>query len=77
MKTVTQHEVKDKVLHLLEMVQRGEEITIEQNHKNIAVIISYETYRKQRERPLGILKGKASCTLHNDFAISDEELLTL
>lgn len=77
MKTVTQNEVKNNVLHLLDMVQRGEEITIEHNHKNIAVIISYDTYKKQRERPLGILKGKATYTLRNDFAITDEELLAL
>ncbi|MCP4398231.1 MAG: type II toxin-antitoxin system Phd/YefM family antitoxin [bacterium] len=77
MKTVTQNEVKNNVLHLLEMVQGGEEIMIKHDHENIAVIISYDKYRKHRERPLGILKGKATYTLHNDFAITDEELLTL
>jgi prevent-host-death family protein len=77
MKTVTQNEIKNNFLQFLEMVRGGEEIMIEQNHENIAVIISYETYQKQRERPLGILKGKATYKMSDDFAITDEELMTL
>ena len=79
MKAVTHNEVKKNFLHILEMVQRGEEIMIrnEQNQKNIAVIIPYDTYQKRRERPLGILKGKATYTIKNDFTITDEELVTL
>jgi antitoxin (DNA-binding transcriptional repressor) of toxin-antitoxin stability system len=79
MKAVTHNDVKKNLLQILEMVQRGEEIMIrnEQNQENIAVIISYETYQKRRERPLGILKGKASYQIRNDFMITDEELVTL
>ncbi len=28
-----------------------------------------------KQRPLGLLKGKASCHIAEDFSISDEELL--
>ncbi len=30
-----------------------------------------------KQRPLGLLKGKASCHIADDFSISDEELLRL
>jgi hypothetical protein len=39
--------------------------------------MSYDAYQKRRERPLGILKGKAMYTIKNDFTITDEELVTL
>ena len=32
---------------------------------------------EKQERPLGILKGKASYKIKDDFKITDEELLTL
>jgi len=43
----------------------------------VAVIISYEKYKNNQERPLGILKGKATYKIRDDFKITDEELLTL
>jgi len=45
--------------------------------EKIAVIISYEKYEKQKERPLGILKGKANYKIKKNFKINDEELFTL
>ncbi len=79
MKTVTHNDIKKNFLHILEMVQRGEEIMIrnEQDQEYIAVIMSYDAYQTQRERPLGILKGKATYKINTDFTITDEELLTL
>ena len=61
------------------MVKSGEDIIIknEENQKNVAVIISYEKYKNNQERPLGILKGKATYKIRDDFKITDEELLTL
>jgi len=79
MKAVTRSDVKENFGHFLDMVQQGEEIMIRNEHsqKTIAVIVSYATYQTRRERPLGILKGKATYTIKHDFTITDDELLTL
>ena len=79
MKALTQNEVIRDIFKILEMVKSGEEIIIknEENQENMAVIISYEKYRNKQERPLGILKGKATYKIKDDFKITDEELLTL
>jgi len=79
MKICTPDDVKTNLLQILDMVQQGEEVTIQNavNLENIAVIVSYYTYHKKPRRSLGILKGKATCTIKNDFAITDEELLNL
>ncbi len=79
MKALTQNEVTKNILKVLEMVRSGEEIIIknEENQENVAVIISYEKYKSKQERPLGILKGKATYKIKDDFKITDEELLIL
>ncbi len=85
MKALTYNEVIDDILKILEMVQSGEEIVIKnvKTQENVAVIVPYKNYRrkssskKKQERPLGILKGKASYRIKEDFKITDEELLTL
>jgi hypothetical protein len=79
MKALTQNEVIKNILKILEMVKSGEEIIIknEENQENVAIIISYEKYKSQQERPLGILKGKATYKIKDDFKITDEELLAL
>ncbi len=79
MKTLTQNELIKNILKILELVKGGEEIIIkdEQNQEEVAVIISYKKYKNKQERPLGILKGKASYKIKDDFEITDQELLTL
>ncbi len=79
MKTLTQNELIKNILKILELVKGGEEIIIkdEQNQEEVAVLISYEKYKNKQERPLGILKGKASYKIKDDFEITDQELLTL
>ncbi len=79
MQTLTQNELKDNVLKVLELVENGEEILIRKgnNKKNIAVLIPYPQYKQKKERHLGILKGKASYKIKDDFKITDEELLSL
>jgi len=79
MKTLTQNEVIKNIFKILEMVKNGEEIIIkdEENQENVAVIISYGNYKNKQERPLGILKGKATYKIKDDFKITDEELLAL
>ncbi len=85
MKALSYKEVIDNILKILEMVQSGEEIIIKnaKTQENVAVIIPYKKYKKKgkskekKERALGILKGKASYKIKEDFKITDEELLTL
>ena len=82
MKALTPNEVTSNILKILELVQNGEEIIIksDKNQEKVAIIISYEQYKQylqKRERPLGILKGKASYKIKDGFKITDEELLTL
>ena len=79
MEALTRNEVINNILKILEIVKSGEDIIIknEENQENVAVIISYKKYKNNQERPLGILKGKATYKIRDDFKITDEELLTL
>ncbi|XOF33453.1 MAG: type II toxin-antitoxin system Phd/YefM family antitoxin [Candidatus Electrothrix sp. YB6] len=81
MKPIPYKKVSKDILAILDLVSKGEEIVIrnEHNQENIAVIIPYAKYRRQyrKKRKLGILKGKAGFRIKDDFAITDEELLTL
>lgn len=79
MKTLTQNEVKNNIYEILEMVKNGEDILIKGDHskENFAVIIPYNRYKEKKYRQLGILKGKASYKLKDNFKITEEELLTI
>ena len=79
MKALTQNEVKNNIFKILEMVNNGEEIVIKRNHskENFAIIIPYNKYKVKKDRQLGILKGKASYKLKDNFKITEEELLTI
>ena len=61
------------------MVQKGEEVIItnDRNREKLAVILPYHKYHPKKERNLGVLKGKATFKLKDDFKITDEELLSL
>jgi len=77
MKALTYNEVINNFLNILKMVQGGEEIVIkdDKNKKNMAVIMPYKKYTEKKERQLGILKGKATYEIKEDFEMTDEELL--
>ncbi len=77
MKTLTYTQIKNNLAKILEMVKNGEEIIVSKNkgRDKVAIILPYEKYRKGKERPLGILKGKASFEIKDDFKMTDEELL--
>lgn len=79
MKTLVKKDVQKNIFHILEMVKNGEDIIIkeEQGQESIAVIIPFKKYVEKEYRPLGILKGKASYILKDDFKITDEEFLSL
>jgi hypothetical protein len=47
-----------------------------QNKENFAAIISFKKYQEKENRKLGILKGKASYKIKDNFKMTDEELLS-
>lgn len=63
----------------LEMVRQGKDIVISfgKRREKVAVLIPYSRIYKESERKLGLLSGKASFALKDDFTVSDEELLSL
>ena len=79
MKALTQNELKNNIFEIFEMVKNGEDILIKGNHskENFAVIIPYKKYKIKKNRQLGLLKGKASYKLKDNFKITEEELLNI
>jgi antitoxin (DNA-binding transcriptional repressor) of toxin-antitoxin stability system len=78
MKTMTVGELKARFSEVLgQMVKTGEPVAISYGKKKekIAAIIPYRLLRPQSGRELGLMRGRASCVVHDDFAMSDEELL--
>jgi prevent-host-death family protein len=77
METYKVGELKNKFSQVLQRVQAGEEIIVSSGKKGkkIAVLVPYDKYISASPRRLGLLKGKAQCTIKDDFQMSDEELL--
>jgi antitoxin (DNA-binding transcriptional repressor) of toxin-antitoxin stability system len=77
MKILQSAKVKAHFSSILRDVQAGNEIGIAygKSKQTIAVITSYEKWKKSQKRQLGILEGKASVHFAEDFKMTDEELL--
>ncbi len=63
---------------LQEVEQDGETFVVEygKKHKKVALIIPYsEAYANKTTRQFGIMEGKGSYTIEDDFKMSDDELL--
>ncbi len=77
METFNVGELKSKFSYVLQRVQSGEEIIISfgKSGKKIAVLVPYDKYVSNTPRTLGLLKGKARCTIKDGFQMTDEELL--
>ncbi|RJQ62468.1 MAG: type II toxin-antitoxin system prevent-host-death family antitoxin [Desulfobacteraceae bacterium] len=77
MKTMTVGELKARFSEVLEMVRKGEEVVISYGKKKerVAVLLPFSHYGQGKKRKLGLLKGRASCVIHKDFKITDEEML--
>ena len=71
-------ELKTRFSEVIGQLKKGQEIIISYGKKKqkIGVIIPYNNYSKRPERKLGLLKGVGSCIIHEDFKISDRELLS-
>ncbi len=78
MKTMTVGELKTHFSEVLEqLVRNGEPVIISYGRKKeqVAAIVPISQLAPQQDRPLGLMQGQAECILHDDFTISDEELL--
>ena len=78
MKTMTVGELKAHFSEVLaQLGKTGEPIAISYGKKKekIAAIIPYSQLKPRAERTLGVMQGRARCVIHDDFALSDEDLL--
>lgn len=76
MPQLTVGQVKTHFSEVLQKVQQGKSVSITygKNKKKVAALIPYNQL-PQKTFILGILEGKASFMLHNDFEMTDDELL--
>lgn len=79
MQTMTVSQFKSHFSEVLDLVQHGEDVVISYGKKKekIAVLVPFANYDGKPQRTLGLLVGKASFTMANDFKITDDELLNL
>ena len=79
MKTLQITEAKNHFTSILKEVEDGNEVAISYGRKSqtIAVIISYDKWKKNQKRQLGTLEGKMSVEFAKNFKITDEELISL
>ncbi len=79
MNTIQIGDLKTHFSDVIKRVKNGNEIIITFGRKkeNVAVIIPYEKYQNIIIRKIGILEGKATMKIHDDFEITEEELLKL
>jgi prevent-host-death family protein len=76
MKTLPLAEAKNHFSAVLKDVELGNEIAISYGKKKetIAVIISYDKWKKSKKRELGTLADKGSVNFADDWYMTDEEL---
>lgn len=79
MKTVQVGVFKAEFSDILQQVkEKGESFIIEygKSHKKVAMLIPFqESSDFQKSRVFGCLKNRASFMIHDDFDMTDEELL--
>jgi prevent-host-death family protein len=77
MQTLTIGEFKARFSEVLENVRKGRKIVISYGKKRekVAVIVPYSAYASTQERRLGLLKDRAECIIHDDFEMTDDEML--
>jgi prevent-host-death family protein len=78
MKSVAVGEFKAQFSSIIKDLQEGHPITITYGKKRtkLAVLVPYDQFVKSAERQIGVLQGKASYVMHDDFTITDEAFLT-
>jgi len=78
MQILTVGELKANFSEVLRNVQNGQEIVISYGKKKekVAVILPYDHGKAKVDRPLGLLRGKASFSVREGFKMTDEEFLS-
>jgi antitoxin (DNA-binding transcriptional repressor) of toxin-antitoxin stability system len=79
MKTLPVGELKAQFSEVLEKVKHGESFGIIYGRKKkpIAMIVPYEDKKNKMERNIGILDGKITIKISDNFKMTEEELLGL
>ena len=78
MQNVTIGEFKSRFSHLLNLVRQGEEIVISYGKKKekVAIVIPFRGESDKKEsRHIGILKGKGTYKIKDNFKMTEEEFL--
>lgn len=78
MKTMTVGEIKAHFSEVLDQLEKtGEPVAISygKRKEKIAAIVPYSQVQPATQRKLGVMQDKASYVLHDNFALSDEEML--
>ncbi len=70
-------EFKAKFSEVLQQVQQGASfgITYGKDKKKVAMVVPYKEYVQKTKFKLGLLEGKASFKIHENFKMTDEEFL--
>lgn len=70
-------ELKTHFSEALELVKNGEKIIVSygKSRRKVAVIVPYSEYKNAHKIKLGLLKGKATYSIKEDFEMSMEELI--
>jgi antitoxin (DNA-binding transcriptional repressor) of toxin-antitoxin stability system len=79
MKTLPVGELKAQFSEVLEKVKHGESFGIIYGRKKkpIAMIVPYDDKKTKKERTIGILDGKVTIKISDDYKMTEEELLGL
>ena len=77
MESISVGELKARFSESLERIKAGDEIVISYGKKKdkVAVLLPYDRYVPKHERKLGLLKNRGKCVIHEDFKMTDEEML--
>ncbi|MFP4035959.1 MAG: type II toxin-antitoxin system Phd/YefM family antitoxin [Desulfobacteraceae bacterium] len=77
METMTVAELKARFSSVLAELRNGKEVVISygKRREKVAVLIPYSKFQHSRPRRLGVLKHRGKCVIHDDFKMSDRELL--
>lgn len=78
MRTLSIGEFKAQLSDVLTAVQAGESVVVCYGRKmeRVAVLVPYAEFAANAgKRPLGLLKGRASFSVMDDFKLTDDEFL--
>ena len=77
MQTVQVGEFKARFSEMIDAVRAGETVIVSygRSHEIVAALVPIDQLTQRPPRQLGVLAGQLCVTLHDDFAMTEEELL--